>query len=47
MEKIYSEDLQKGKTITAKRETVQFLLQFSASLQVVNYKNMQFENTLN
>ncbi|MGB6153499.1 MAG: hypothetical protein WBG48_16080 [Pricia sp.] len=47
MEKIYSENLEKGKKITARPETVQFLLGFSKALHVVNYQNMQFENNLN
>lgn len=47
MEKIYSEDLEKGKNITARPETVQFLLGFSKSLHIVNYQNFQFENILN
>lgn len=47
MEKIYSENLEKGKNITARPETIQFLLGFSKSLHIVNYQNHQFENNLN
>ena len=47
MEKIYSENLEKGKNVTAKPETVQFLLGFSKSLHIINCKNLQFENNLN
>uniref|UniRef100_UPI003593F081 hypothetical protein n=1 Tax=Pricia sp. TaxID=2268138 RepID=UPI003593F081 len=47
MEKIYSENLEKGKNITARPETVQFLLGFSKSLHIVKYENLRFENNLN
>lgn len=47
MEKIYSENLEKGKNIIARPETVQFLLGFSKSLYIVNCQDFQFENNLN
>ena len=47
MEKIYTEDLEKGKNIAARPETVQFLLGFSKSLHIVKYRNYRFENNLN
>jgi hypothetical protein len=47
MERIYSENLEKGKNIKAKPETVQFLLGFSKSLHIVKYQNFRFENSLN
>ncbi|SDE62377.1 hypothetical protein SAMN05421636_106166 [Pricia antarctica] len=47
MEKIYSENLERGTNITAKPETVQFLLGFSKSLHIVKYQNFRFENNLN
>ena len=47
MEKIYSENLEKGKNVKATPETVQFLLEFSKSLHIVKYKNFRFENNLN
>ncbi|KKN38654.1 hypothetical protein LCGC14_0751330 [marine sediment metagenome] len=47
MEKIYSENLEKGKSITTRPETVQFLLSFSKSLHIVEYQDMKFENNLN
>ena len=47
MEKIYSEDRNKCKLAKACPETIQFLLNYSKSLQVVTYKNLKFENNLN
>ncbi|MDT7827056.1 hypothetical protein RQM65_00070 [Pricia sp. S334] len=47
MEKIYTENLEKGKKIAARPETVQFLLSFSKSLHIVKYQNFRFENSLN
>ncbi|MEM8999652.1 MAG: hypothetical protein AAGB24_05260 [Bacteroidota bacterium] len=47
MEEIYSEEQQLCKITKARPETVQFLLRFSKSLQVVDYKNIIFERTLN
>ncbi|MDX1365630.1 MAG: hypothetical protein R3243_15590 [Arenibacter latericius] len=47
MEKIYSKNQDKCKIATASQETVSFLLSYSKSLQIVDYKNIQFENNLN
>lgn len=47
MEKIYSENLEKGKKVKARSETVQFLLRFSKSLHIVKYQNFRFETGLN
>ena len=47
MEEIYSEEQKICKITKARPETVKFLLGFSQSLQVIDYKNMQFEATLN
>ena len=48
MEKIYSRKHRNTcKIAKSSPETVQFLLNFSKSLDVVNYKEMQFENNLN
>lgn len=47
MEKIYSENLEKGKNIKTRPETVQFLLEFSKSLHIVKYQKLRFENSLN
>lgn len=48
MEKIYSKQQNNSCGLAkASTETVQFLLSFSKSMHVVNYKEMQFENILN
>lgn len=47
MEEIYSEEEQICKITKARPETVKFLLGFSASMQIIDYKNIQFETTLN
>jgi len=46
MEKIYSDE-QVCKLAKASEETVQFLLAFSKSLHVSEYKNVTFESFLN
>ncbi|MGB5820004.1 MAG: hypothetical protein WBG90_11020 [Saonia sp.] len=47
MEKIYFKERNTCKLATACPETVQFLLNFSKSLQVVDYNGMKFESNLN
>jgi hypothetical protein len=47
MEKIYSENQNACKLAKACPETVQFLMNYSKSLNIVNYGTMQFENNLN
>ncbi len=47
MEKIYSENLEKGKILKARPETIQFLLNFSKSFHLVEYQDLRFENSLN
>jgi hypothetical protein len=47
MEKIYSEPARACEGCHVKKETVDFLLQFSRSLHVLNYRGVQFETTLN
>ena len=47
MEEIYSEDQRINRITKAKSETVKFLLGFSASMQIIECQNMQFEVTLN
>jgi len=47
MEKIYSENLNKCRLAKTSLGTIQFLLNYSKSLQVINYRTIQFENNLN
>ncbi|AWX45969.1 hypothetical protein HME9304_03001 [Flagellimonas maritima] len=47
MENIYSEEQSTVKTVKASKETVDFLLSYSKSMQVVDYKNHKFEVVLN
>jgi len=47
MEKIYSENLEKGKIAKARPETIEFLLGFSKQLHIVKYNKFRFENSLN
>ncbi len=47
MEKIYSQKKLGCKLVKVRPETVQFLVQYSQSLRIVEYKNLQFENNLN
>ena len=47
MEKIYSEEHQTCRITQARPETVNFLLGFSKSLQVLKYQNIKFETVLN
>jgi hypothetical protein len=45
MAKLYSE--KKLKKMSPKKETIDFLLNYSKALRISNYKNIQFENILN
>jgi hypothetical protein len=47
MEKIYSKEQKQCDLVQAKPETVQFLLNFSKSLEITEVKGMQFESNLN
>ncbi|SNY99789.1 hypothetical protein [Flagellimonas pacifica] len=47
MENIYSEEQRTVKTVKARRETIDFLLSYSKSIKVVDYKKHKFEVTLN
>jgi len=47
MENIYSEEQKSVKTVRAAQKTVNFLLAFSKSIHVVEYKDQKFELTLN
>tara|TARA_Y100000589_G_scaffold178684_1_gene169250 strand:- start:187 stop:330 length:144 start_codon:yes stop_codon:yes gene_type:complete len=47
MENIYSEEQKSVKTVKASQKTVDFLLSFSKSIHVVDYRKHQFEVTLN
>ncbi|SIS56938.1 hypothetical protein SAMN05421766_102776 [Zobellia uliginosa] len=47
MEKIYSENLERGSAVKATKETINFLLSFSKQFHIVEYNNFRFENSLN
>jgi hypothetical protein len=47
MGKIYSENQNIGKPSKACSTTVQFLINYSKSLDIITYNNIQFENNLN
>lgn len=47
MEKIYTKKRNTCKLSVTSPETVRFLLDFSKSLQIVDYQGMQFESNLN
>ncbi len=47
MEKIYAKERNTCKLSVASPETIRFLLDFSKSLQIVDYQGMQFESNLN
>ncbi len=47
MEKIYSEENSTCKLAKASPRTVEFLLNYSRSIQIISYKDMQFESNLN
>jgi len=47
MEKIYAKHQKRCELIKARPETVQFLMNFSKSLHIVNHGGVKFENNLN
>ncbi len=47
MEKIYIKKKDKCTLVTAKPETVEFLLAFSKSLRITEAKGIKFESNLN
>ena len=47
MENIYSEEQRLTRTVKARQQTIDFLLNYSKSLQVVDVKNQKFELNLN
>lgn len=47
MENVYTNKEEGFKLIKAKTETIDFLLNYSKSLNIVEYGNMKFENNLN
>lgn len=47
MENIYSEEQKITKSVKARKETIDFLLNFSKSFQVVGNRKQKFEVTLN
>ncbi|QXP54977.1 hypothetical protein H0I25_12895 [Cellulophaga sp. HaHa_2_95] len=47
MGKIYSENQNVSKPRKACPATVQFLINYSKSLDIITYNNIQFENNLN
>ena len=47
MENIYSEEQKTVKSVKASKETIDFLLNYSRSIHVVDCKKHQFEVTLN
>lgn len=47
MAKLYSKKPEKFKNLNPKEETVNFLLDYSKALSVINYNKMKFEALLN
>ncbi len=47
MENIYSEEQEIAKLVRARKETIDFLLNYSKSVKVVDYKKHKFEVALN
>ena len=47
MEKIYSEQANTCEGCTVKKETIDFLLQYSKTLHVLGYRGFTFESNLN
>jgi hypothetical protein len=47
MEKIYSKKKRKRTLLTAKPETVEFLLAYSKSLKITKAEGIEFESNLN
>ena len=47
MVEIYSQEQKIRKITKARSETIKFLLKFSQSMHVIDYKNIKFETNLN
>jgi hypothetical protein len=47
MEKIYVKNQTKCKIVKAKRETIQFLLNYSKSLKITEVNGIKFESNMN
>ncbi|PIB22943.1 hypothetical protein BFP75_10540 [Maribacter sp. 4G9] len=47
MEKIYQTKVNNSKVVSAKPETIKFLLDYSKSLNITEAKGIKFENILN
>lgn len=47
MEKIYSKKKSTCELVSAKKETVQFLLNYSKSLHIVDHNGIKFESNKN
>ncbi len=47
MAKLYPETQKKIETLNPKEETINFLLNYSKALSVINYNKMKFEALLN
>ena len=47
MAKLYIENSKHSKTLQPKEETVNFLLNYSKALSVINYNKLKFEALLN
>ena len=47
MEKLYTKNQSNTKEVKAKRETIQFLLSYSKSLNITEADGLQFETNLN
>lgn len=47
MEKIYQTKVNTSKTVSAKPETIKFLLDYSKSLNITEANGIQFESNLN
>lgn len=47
MENIYTEDNNKIVLVKAKPETIQFLLSYSKSLEIIEANGLRFESNLN
>ncbi|ETN96322.1 hypothetical protein SAMN04487906_1997 [Zhouia amylolytica] len=47
MANFYSKEFSNTTELKPNRETIDFLLNYSRALSVINYKDIQFENILN
>lgn len=47
MEKIYFEEQNNCELVKANPSTIQFLLNYSRSIQIIEYKDLSFESCLN